>query len=381
MAETAEFVMPKLGLTMTEGRIARWVVSPGAHFAAGEVVVEIETDKIVNEIEAPSAGTLLELLEPEGATTTVGAPIARWQPDSATSAPAPKTERKQSTVEKPPQPSTAIELPGPPKPYISAGRVLSTPYARKLAKQARLDIVTIEGTGPGGRIRAVDVERARSAGPPPVLMIQAADGASAPASSLPAPSSGRELSFTTIDVDVGRLREIEHSLSKAAHIALESRHYVALACIKALAMLREPTESVAIGFEVDTPAGPIRVTIFAPPRIALSGLAGQAADLERRAGQARLLPKEMAGGHLLILAGNDATRVFGPAAPPGWATAIGIGSVNEVFRPGADGSPLLIHEMTLTLSYAASELSHAGALDLLARIKALLEEPLGMLVS
>jgi pyruvate dehydrogenase E2 component (dihydrolipoamide acetyltransferase) len=82
MTPTAEIVMPKLGLTMTEGRIARWVVAPGAHFAAGDVIVEIETDKIVNEVEAPAAGTLLELLEPEGATTPVGTPIARWRSPS-----------------------------------------------------------------------------------------------------------------------------------------------------------------------------------------------------------------------------------------------------------------------------------------------------------
>jgi pyruvate dehydrogenase E2 component (dihydrolipoamide acetyltransferase) len=375
MAEIAEFVMPKLGLTMTEGRIARWVVAPGAHFAAGQVVVEIETDKIVSEVEAPSAGTLLELLEPEGTTTPVGAPIARWQPDVGGAAP--QTKEKQLPVEQPAQTATAIELPRPPKPRTSNGRVLATPYARKLAKQAGLDVATVRGTGPSGRIKALDVERARTQGPAQVSVAQESR-ALAPGSLVPTPSSGRELSLVTIDVDVRMLREVERSLSRAAHGTFEIRHCVALACIKAVAILEESTETVPIGFEIDTPAGPNLLTIFAHPRITLSALASETAAPERRTGQGR---QETVGGRMLILAGNTATHVFGPAVPAGWATALGVGSVREVFRPGVDGSPLLGHEMTLALSYPASELSHAAALDLLARIKVLLEEPLSMFVA
>jgi pyruvate dehydrogenase E2 component (dihydrolipoamide acetyltransferase) len=381
MGETAELVMPKLGLTMTEGRIARWVVAPGAHFAAGEVVVEIETDKIVSEVEAPSGGTLLELLEAEGTTTPVGTPIARWQPDVGNAAP--RTLEKQlsvQSIEQPAQTSTAVELPGPPKPRTNNGRVLATPYARKMAKQVGLDVATIRGTGLGGRIKALDVEHARSQVPAQVSETQQ-NVALAWQAQEQTSSSGRELSLITIDVDFGILREVERSLSKAAHTTLETRHYVALACIKALTNLEEPNESVPIGFEMDTPAGPHLGTIFAHPRITLSALASEMAEPERRAGQDPLRHNEVGGRRMLILTGNDATHVFGPAVPPGWATAMGVGSVREVFRPGADGSPLLGHEMTLALSYAASELSHAAALDLLARIKALLEEPLSMFVA
>jgi pyruvate dehydrogenase E2 component (dihydrolipoamide acetyltransferase) len=375
MADTAELVMPKLGLTMTEGRIARWVVAPGVHFAAGQVVVEIETDKIVNEVEAPSAGTLLEVLEAEGATTPVGAPIARWRPDVGDTAP--QTKVKQPPVAQPAETSPPAELTRAPKLRTSNGRVLATPYARKLAKQAGLDVATIRGTGPGGRIKALDVERARSQVPAAVSVAQESR-ALAPRPSLATPWSGRELSLVTIDVDVRMLREVERSLSRAAHGTFEIRHYVALACIKAPATPEDLTETVPIGFEIDTPAGPNLLTIFAHPRITLSALASEAADPERRIGQGR---QETDGGRMLILAGNTATHVFGPAVPPGWSTAIGVGSVREVFRPGADGSPLLAHEMSLALSYAASELSHSAALDLLARIKALLEEPLSMFVA
>jgi pyruvate dehydrogenase E2 component (dihydrolipoamide acetyltransferase) len=381
MAKTAEFVMPKLGLTMTEGRIARWVVAPGTHFAAGQVVVEIETDKIVSEVDAPSAGTLLELLEVEGTTTPVGTPIARWQPDLSDAAPrTPDKQPSVQSIEQPARTSTAIELPGPPKSRTSNGRVLATPYARKMAKQAGLDVATIRGTGPCGRVKALDVELARSQVPAQVSGAQPSV-ALAWHSAEQTSSSSRQLSLITADVDVGMLREVERSLSRAAHTTLETRHYVALACIKALANLEEVNESVPIGFEIDTPAGSRLGTIFAHPRITLSALASDMAEPERRADQSLLGHNEMGGRRMLILAGNNATHVFGPAVPPGWATAMGIGSVREVFRPGADGSPLFGHEMTLALSYAASELSHAAALDLLTRIKALLEEPLCMFVA
>lgn len=382
MAEQTEFVMPKLGLTMTEGRIARWVVAPGTRFAAGDVVVEIETDKIVNEVEAPSAGILIELIEPEGATVPVGAPLARWQPGDAGAVPAPKPTKsaeKQATAEEPARVPAATEPSRPPKPHAPSGRVLSTPYARKLAKQKGLEIATIEGTGPGGRIKAIDVDRAAAVVPallPAAPRVDALGRSHSPAAQQP----GRDLSLITIDVDVARLREIQLSVSKAGHESLDNRHYVALACVRALAALQGFSDTVPVGFAVDAPAGPSLLTLHAPPRITLLALASETADLERRAGQDRLRREDTAGGHMLILAGGNSTRVFGPAVPPGWATAIGIGSVREVFRPGADGSPLLGHEMTLALSYAASELPHGEALDLLASIKALLEAPLSMLV-
>ncbi len=377
MAEQAEFIMPKLGLTMTEGRIARWVVAPGTRFAAGDVVVEIETDKIVNEVEAPSAGILIELIEPEGATAPVGAPLARWQPDDAGAVPAPKPTKsaeKQTTAEEPARVPATTEPSPPPKPHAPSGRVLSTPYARKLAKQKGLEIATIEGTGPGGRIKAIDVERAAALSAAP--RVDALGRSYSPAAQQP----GRDLSLITIDIDVARLREIELSVSKAGHEALENRHYVALACVRALAALQGFSDTVPVGFAVDAPAGPSLLTLHIPPRITLLALASETADLERRAGQNRLRREDTAGGHMLILAGGNSTRVFGPAVPPGWASAIGIGSGREVFRPGADGSPLLGHEMTLSLSYAASELPHGAALDLLVSIKALLEAPLSMLV-
>ena len=76
--EVSDLVMPKLGLTMTEGVLAEWRVGPGEAVRAGDVLFVVETDKIANEVEAPSDGEMVELLVEPGATVPVGTPLARW---------------------------------------------------------------------------------------------------------------------------------------------------------------------------------------------------------------------------------------------------------------------------------------------------------------
>src|SRR5690606_311265 len=83
MTNATELVMPKLGLTMTEGRVAQWLVKPGAQFDQGDVIVVIETDKIANDVEAPAPGQLIEILVEEGSVVPVGAPIAKWRLEGA----------------------------------------------------------------------------------------------------------------------------------------------------------------------------------------------------------------------------------------------------------------------------------------------------------
>src|SRR5215469_12419092 len=75
---TTDFVMPKLGLTMTEGTVARWDVSPGGRFKSGDIIVVVETDKIAYDVEAPASGVLEEVLVAAGNVVPVGAPIGRW---------------------------------------------------------------------------------------------------------------------------------------------------------------------------------------------------------------------------------------------------------------------------------------------------------------
>ncbi|MBK3778305.1 hypothetical protein GAY31_30040, partial [Azospirillum brasilense] len=90
MTMVRELVMPKLGLTMTEGVLAEWRVSPGQPFRSGDVLLVVETDKIASEVEADSDGVLIETTIPAGETVAVGTPIARGSADGAGAAPAPQ---------------------------------------------------------------------------------------------------------------------------------------------------------------------------------------------------------------------------------------------------------------------------------------------------
>lgn len=155
--------MPKLGLTMTEGQVAEWRRAPGESFAAGDVLLVIETDKIANDLEAPAAGRLTEVLVEPGRTVPVGAPLARWQPVDRAWAATAETEAAAGACGPPSAPAPCLEekpVAAPPAaaaPALAGQRIVATPYARRLAGERGVALPGLTGSGPGGRIRAADV--------------------------------------------------------------------------------------------------------------------------------------------------------------------------------------------------------------------------------
>lgn len=139
-SEQRLLVMPKLGLTMTDGVVARWNAVEGQRFAAGDVLVVIESEKTAFDIEAPAAGTLGKILVQELETVPVGTLLAQWQLDGKTAPPPVACDRDA----------------GAPRPQKD-GRRLATPLARRLAREGGLDLSEITGSGPRGRIQAADV--------------------------------------------------------------------------------------------------------------------------------------------------------------------------------------------------------------------------------
>lgn len=182
MAE--QLLMLALSPTMETAVIARWVKQEGDTVASGEVICEVETDKAVMEYESPSDGVLLKIVVPEGGRAAVGEPIGVIGEENedisgllaelAKKAPPPAEEAR---VEEEPGPATLMTAapapqapaetpsPVPPEPVPvfrrePAGKVRSSPLARKLAEKAGIEIATITGSAPGGRIVKRDVERA-----------------------------------------------------------------------------------------------------------------------------------------------------------------------------------------------------------------------------
>ena len=158
MAERASgnevaIVMPKLGLTMSEGLLAEWLVAPGDDVDAGQILFVVETDKISNEVEAPAPGRIVALLVEAGATVDVGTPVAMWT--------------GPGNVGAPPMQVAPAEMPAAPAPAAEAGphangvgRIRSTPFARRLAKLDGIEIAQVPGSGPRGRVQARDVKAA-----------------------------------------------------------------------------------------------------------------------------------------------------------------------------------------------------------------------------
>jgi len=223
-----EIKMPRLSDTMEEGAIATWHKKPGDPVAVGDVLVEIETDKAVMEYEAYQAGTLAEILVPEGENADIGAPIALLDDGAGGPAPsatapvtaAPAPEREQDSPTPPAAPPAQAEPPAqaqpPAQPAAPAatpaqapaapavqdaahaddaranggGRQIASPLVRKLAKEHHLDLSHVPGSGPGGRIIRADIAGLLAGGGP----AQATAGMPAPGT----PASGPASSATAL---------------------------------------------------------------------------------------------------------------------------------------------------------------------------------------
>lgn len=150
-----EFKMPQLGLTMTEGGISKWLKNVGDTIAVGDLLVEVETDKIVNQVEATAAGTLLAILVPEGSSAPVQSVLAlignAGEKLDAAAPAAPATEAAA--------PAHPAEVPAVPtaKPLADGERLKASPIAKKMAAELGVDLTVVTGTGPGGRIKERDV--------------------------------------------------------------------------------------------------------------------------------------------------------------------------------------------------------------------------------
>lgn len=347
MTTRVDLVMPKLGLTMTEGKVARWAVAPGASFATGDVVVVVETDKIAFDIEAPGAGTLSDILVPEGETAAVGTPIAQWRPVEGAKTTAADTA--SAPVSPAPPPPVPAAVPPRPPAARTGGRIVATPYARRLARDAALDLATVTPANTR-RITAADVEAAL---------------AHRTASAAPAPHSGGAtatgFSFYGAEIGVDRLlRLIDEIDDSSPDLRPSLCHFIALAAARALA-----ASDVSIAL-MHNGLAPRQLPREATRR--LSSII--AADRGDAAG---------AGGPItLMISDANGVTLLG-RAPIEAAAALGVGAVRQVFSPDPEGRPVLRAEVSLVLSVGDGALPDAPGV--LARIGALLENPLVLLAS
>ena len=172
-----ELKMPKLGESVTEGTIGKWLKRPGDVVAKYDLLVEVQTDKVNTEIPSPVAGTLKEVKVEEGTTVAIGTLLAVFdtadEAAQAVMAAPPLTTGAPAATSPRPSPATAPAAMA--RPDLSDVR--ATPAVRKLAAEHAIDLSQVTGTGLGGRVSKQDVEAhlaAATAAPPPAPAVQAA---------------------------------------------------------------------------------------------------------------------------------------------------------------------------------------------------------------
>jgi pyruvate dehydrogenase E2 component (dihydrolipoamide acetyltransferase) len=431
-----ELKMPALSPTMEEGTLAKWLVKEGDEVKSGDILAEIETDKATMEFEAVDEGTVAKILVPEGTDgVKVGAPIAilagegekmdaAAAPKADTAAPAPPKPapepKADATPKSAPPPQAPVETPAaPPQPAAAprakGERVKASPLARRLAQAQNIDLATIQGSGPGGRIVRADLGKAAAG------VAAAPVAAAAPATQLVTPGPyeqaipheaiklsnvrktiARRLTeakqsiphyYLTVDIQLDALLKLRAELNQG----LESRDIklsVNDLLIKALAMalVEVPTANVSfagdqllkysradISVAVAIPDGLITPIIVGADTKSVSAIATEMTDLAGRAREGKLQPHEYQGGTASISnLGMFGTKQFDAVINPPQAMIMAVGAGEK--RPYVINDSLQIATvMSATGSFDPRAIDGAEGAKLMAAFKRLVEHPLGML--
>ena len=441
-------LMPALSPTMEKGNLAKWLKKEGDKVKSGDVIAEIETDKATMEYEAVDDGTLAKIVVPEGtqdvAVNSVIAVLANEGEDvkaaasanvKAPTAPKAEEPKKGDTKQSAPAP-TIQAAPAPRAPAAAvpsarpagANRVFASPLARRLAKEANLDLNSVQGSGPNGRIIARDVDQAKSGkGLRAPSGAPAADGLAAPAMSdaqirslyeegsyelIPHDGMRRTIAqrltasvqsiphfYETMDCDIGRLMAAREEINAAAQKNKDGKPAYKLSVndfvIKALALAlqRIPDANVSwteagllkhkhsdIGVAVALPGGLITPIVRNAETKSLSAISNEMRDLAARARDRKLKPHEYQGGtssvsNLGMYGIKDFTAVINP--PQSTILAVGTGEERAVVRNGKIEAATI---MSVTLSCDHRAIDGALGGQLIVAFKTLIENPVMMVV-
>lgn len=404
-------VMPKLGLTMEEGRISAWMVAAGASFRAGEILVVVETDKIASEVEAASDGVLQEIVAQVDDVVPVGAPLAIWSSNGEV---APERPSANDAIFLAPDAARAANPPAKletirdaattPKPQL---RVVATPLARREARERNVDLTTVRGSGPHGRIKQADVIGAASE-----KKIETRDEASklGSAGALPTtPLSSWQkvaaermvLSKTSIphfyvstEIDAGPLEAAIAALRAAApERRVTATHLMLLAVGRALIAMPEANRiwdggayrtlgSADVGLAIATPAG-LAAPVLENCAASVWDISARAGELVARARQERLAAHDFDRPAAITLSNAgmyDITQMIS-IIPPGQTSILGVGSIRSIFRPDGEGRPVPRREIVAALSCDHRVLDGAAAIRFLNIIKDILHNPMTALLA
>ncbi|MDG3576865.1 pyruvate dehydrogenase complex dihydrolipoamide acetyltransferase [Rhizobium sp. YJ-22] len=449
--------MPALSPTMEEGNLSKWLVKEGDSVKSGDVIAEIETDKATMEVEAVDEGVVAKIVVPAGSegvkVNTVIAVLAGEGEDvsaaasGAGAAPAPKAEAAPTPAKseaapaaaQAPAPAAALApAAAPAAAHADGSRVFSSPLARRMAKDAGLDIGSIAGSGPHGRVVKSDVEKAVAGGAPKAAaQLAAAAASAAPTAAAPATAAPKGMSdeavlklfeagsyelvphdgmrktiakrlqeskqtiphfYVSVDCELDALMALRAQLNDAAP-ARDGKAVYKLSVndmvIKALALaLRDvPDANVSwtdsamvkhkhadVGVAVSIPGGLITPIIRSAETKSLSAISNEMRDLGKRAKERKLKPEEYQGGTSAVSnMGMMGVKSFSAVVNPPHATILAVGAGEE--RVVVKNKQMVVaNVMTVTLSTDHRCVDGALGAELLKAFKGYIENPMGMLV-
>ncbi len=427
-----DILMPALSPTMTEGKLARWLKKPGDAVAPGDVIAEIETDKAMMEVEAIDEGTMGEIKVPEGTEgVAVNAVIAtllggdeKPAPKKAEPAKAEKTETKVEAApeaEKPAPEAKAAEAPAPnpvANGHAPGDRIVATPLARRLAKEAGIDLARVTGSGPHGRIVKADLDNApkaaaaapQASGGAPLAKgqdaRQLADALGMKYELKPNSSFRKTIArrlteakqtvphfYLTLDCKIDALLDLRRKLNASVGDGgkVSVNDFVIRA--SALALRKIPDANVSwsdegilsyqdvdVSIAVATPNGLITPIIKQADTKSLRQISAEMRDLAARARDGKLKPTEYQGGTFSISnLGMFGIREFAAVINPPQSCILAVGN-GEQRAVVEDGAVKIATLMTCTLSVDHRAVDGALGAEYLGAYKALIEDPYSLLL-
>ncbi|KAI0094640.1 pyruvate dehydrogenase [Irpex rosettiformis] len=424
----SKFAMPAMSPTMTEGGIAQWKKKEGESFTAGDVLLEIETDKATIDVEAQDDGILAKIISPDGSKgVQVGAPIAilgeagddlsaasKLAEESSSEKPAPPVEEKAPEPPKPeePQQEKSLPVPSETKEDLPKGdRIFASPIAKKIALERGIPLGKVKGSGPEGRILREDVEKYQLSAVP-------TSGPTAGAPTPPAPSSdytdipvsnmrrviGQRLQqskqdvphyYLTADINMDKVLKLREVFNKSlgekdSSAKLSVNDFIVKATALALNDVPEANSAwlgevirqyskADISIAVATPTGLITPIIKDVGSKGLATISSSSKALAKKARDGKLQPQEYQGGtftisNLGMFGISHFTAIINP--PQSCILAVGATSPILVPAPEEEKGFKITNVMKVTLSSDHRVVDGAVGARWLQAFKGYLENPL-----
>jgi len=446
-----EIQMPKLSDTMTEGTLVAWKKKKGDKVSAGEVLAEIETDKATMEWEAPEDGMLTEIYVEEGGKVNVGDKIAliggeneeapkeeapaeeeekkleeakakEKEPEKKEEKKKPEErEEKEPTAEKKEEkevdkkPEAKAEKPAPKIDKGEEARVRASPVARRIAAELGVDLSSVKGTGPEGRVTETDVRAAAkskttsapqkpAAAVKPAPTVKAGEGARIQLSGMRKIIAQRLVEslgpvphfYLNIDIDAGPLMAAREELKSAGEDAdaakITVNDFVLKAAVQAAVKVPRVNASfdgdaiiqyadVDLGIAVAIEDGLLTPVIRAAQNKSLREISELAKDLAHRARNKRMKPEEFQGGTFTVSnLGGMGVDSFSAVINPPQGFILAIGRITKTPLIDEGDQIVVGHRMTITMSCDHRVIDGALGAQYLKELRHLLENPALLLV-